>query len=266
MIFAQAYSRDNVHIKVHDVSDVPGWDSYTKSEKRKILEEKDPVQESHQTNTTVNGLFEYIVDNLDTGQSVNEDASHLALGTSTTDPTVDDTALGNEVFRTGVTSTLDDGTSLSTSTFIDTSEANGNTIEEVGLFTASSGGTLLNHASVQSVAKTSSKTLTIDVTLTFDVPDAPSEITMNTVTRTTNYTANNEEIVLGDAGGGGITITLPSPADDVFVFIKKIDSTSNTVTIATPGSETIDGNSSLTLSAEDVSRGITSDGTNYFIF
>jgi len=84
-------------------------------------------------------------------------------------------------------------------------------------------------------------------------------------TETSSYTANVYDVVLADASGGGFTVTLPSPDTDVQVNVKKIDSSGNTVTVATPGSETIDGSGTLTISAENVSRTIVSDGSNYFI-
>jgi len=84
-------------------------------------------------------------------------------------------------------------------------------------------------------------------------------------TVTSAYTTSPQEIVLADASGGALTVTLPSPEAAASSVVKKIDATTNAVTIATPGSETIDGDSSRTLTAQYVSREITSDGTNYFI-
>lgn len=97
----------------------------------------------------------------------------------------------------------------------------------------------------------------------FDTVD--SELSESVTTQTSDYTASDNDTVLADASGGDITITLPAPDDEIKVIIKKIDSSSNTVTVATPGSETIDGQSSLSISAQYVSRSIVSDGSNYFI-
>lgn len=85
-----------------------------------------------------------------------------------------------------------------------------------------------------------------------------------TVTKTSDYTAANYEHVLADASSAALTVTLPTPASDLRLSVKKIDATNN-VTIATPNSETIDGSSSITLSSQYSERTITSDGTNYFI-
>lgn len=157
----------NVDVYVHDVSSIDKWDELSIDEKLELLRDLTPEQSDHVHNTAVAGLLQYIVDNLDIDQSTNENASHLAIGTDDTTPTVNDSALGNEVHRNAVTSTTDGGSSLQITTLFDTGEANGNTLVEVALFTASSGGTMLNRAIISDVEKTDQKTLTVDVTLTF---------------------------------------------------------------------------------------------------
>lgn len=87
----------------------------------------------------------------------------------------------------------------------------------------------------------------------------------NVTTQTENYTAGENDIVLADASGGPITVTLPAPDASVAVTVKKIDASADAVTVATPGAETIDGDAERTLTGQYVSREITSDGTNYFI-
>jgi len=84
-------------------------------------------------------------------------------------------------------------------------------------------------------------------------------------TATSNYSPAYQEVVLADASGGDMTITLPTPAESGMVLIKRIDSSNNTVTIATPGSQTIDGDNTRTLDTQYISRKITSDGTDYYI-
>jgi len=85
-----------------------------------------------------------------------------------------------------------------------------------------------------------------------------------TVTKTSNYTAANYENVLADASSSALTVTLPAAATDLMVTVKATDAT-NTVTIATPNSETIDGDSNRAIDQDNVSLTITSDGSNYFI-
>lgn len=163
---------DNVKVTVHNIDDlrreVDDWDSLSKQEKLEASRDVDPMETIEDHNTTVDGLNEYIVDNLDPSQSVNEDASHLEVGSDgNTTPTTSDTGMNTSVGTFSVTSDSDNGKDLFTSTFLDTSQANGNTLAECGLTTASSGGTLLNHSTFTDFNKTSSNTFTLDVTLSF---------------------------------------------------------------------------------------------------
>lgn len=82
---------------------------------------------------------------------------------------------------------------------------------------------------------------------------------------TADTTLNEVDIALVDASGGAVTVTLPAPSTDIRANIKKTDSSNNTVTIATPNAETIDGESNRTIDAQYISRTIVSDGNNYFI-
>jgi len=84
-------------------------------------------------------------------------------------------------------------------------------------------------------------------------------------TVTADHTAVTQSLVLVDASGGPVTVTLPGPTSATVVTVKKIDSTANAVTIATPGSETIDGDSDRTLTAQWVAREVASDGANYYV-
>lgn len=86
-----------------------------------------------------------------------------------------------------------------------------------------------------------------------------------TTTQTANYTPGNNETVLVDASGGAVTITLPAPVDNLEVSVKKIDSSTNEVTIASPNTETIDGSASQVISAQYIAETVVSDGTNYFL-
>lgn len=117
--------------------------------------------------TTVNGLHVEIVDVMDETKSSNFDASHLAVGDDDTTPQSSNVSLNNEVGRFAVTETEDRSNSIWTRTFVDTSQANGNTLKEVGLITESSGGTLLNHSIMQDVPKDNTTTVTIDVEIIF---------------------------------------------------------------------------------------------------
>ena len=84
-------------------------------------------------------------------------------------------------------------------------------------------------------------------------------------TVTSDYTASHGEVVLADSSGGAITVTLPVPNNTTTVTVKKVDSSGNAVNIATSGSETIDGNSSLSVTNQYTSREVVSDSSDYFI-
>jgi hypothetical protein len=87
-------------------------------------------------------------------------------------------------------------------------------------------------------------------------------------TKTANYTATSaDHTLLGDASSGNITITLPaaSTCTNRFYIIKKIDITSNTVTIDGNASELIDGATTYVLSTQYESVTLQCDGTNWWI-
>ena len=76
----------------------------------------------------------------------------------------------------------------------------------------------------------------------------------------------NDHVILGDASGGAITITLPPAATGKFIFhIKKIDATGNAVTIDGDGSETIDGATTQTITTQYNSIMLVSDLTEWWI-
>lgn len=82
--------------------------------------------------------------------------SHLAVGTGTTAANAADTTLETEVFRTTI-----DKDEKATAGVIEytatlaTTDANGNSLSEVGILNASSGGTLSNRITHLAFAKTS---------------------------------------------------------------------------------------------------------------
>jgi hypothetical protein len=83
-----------------------------------------------------------------------------------------------------------------------------------------------------------------------------------------NYTVTSSDtVVFADATGGNTTITLPaaSGVNGYRFYVKRIDGTSNTVTIARSGSDTIDGATSLSLDIRYMSVTLVSDGTNWYI-
>jgi len=85
------------------------------------------------------------------------------------------------------------------------------------------------------------------------------------ISETGNYTASNGDLVLADASTSAFSVILPSPEAGEIVSVKKTDSTTNPVTIATPASETIDGQSAISINTQFESRNVISDGSNYFV-
>lgn len=90
---------------------------------------------------------------------------------------------------------------------------------------------------------------------------------IQTVSSTTTLD-NTQHTILVDASGGAVTINLPSVggANSRVYVIKKIDASGNTVTIDGSGSQTIDGATTQTLSAQWASYTIQCDGTAWYIW
>lgn len=83
---------------------------------------------------------------------------------------------------------------------------------------------------------------------------------------TTTVSVEPGVIYLVDASSASVTMNLPAPNDELNIAtIKKTDATGNAVSVATPGSGTIDGNSSLSITSQYTAREIVDDGTDYFI-
>jgi hypothetical protein len=102
------------------------------------------------------------------------------------------------------------------------------------------------------------------LTVTGDVVAPPGGYSA-AVTKTADHTALDRQVVLADASSGDIDITLPSPQNGQLVTVKKIDSSNNAVDILTPGSETIDGQNSISITNQFAARETISNGTDYFI-
>ena len=144
------------------------WQSMSDSERLKYLQDVDPVASDTTYNTTVAGMHEYFAINLDPTQTLQEEITHLALGDDDSTPATSDDSLNNEVFRKATTDNSQNQNNLTASTFIDYTEANGNTIREVGLFAGpDTSDRMWNHAVVSDIVKDSDRTITVDITLTF---------------------------------------------------------------------------------------------------
>jgi len=168
--------------QVHDLDDLEShvegnWNELSDEEKLDAARDVEPVEQQTVYNATTDRFHEYFVDNLDPGQSAAKDnlsADYLAVGTNGGGGTATgNTDLNNRVFSKSVTDHADNTKDLLCSTFIDSTEANGNTIDELGLYTgdpanlANADVFLMNHSTFSAVTKDNSKTVTFDVTLTF---------------------------------------------------------------------------------------------------
>ena len=95
-------------------------------------------------------------------------ATHLAIGTGTTAVSAAQTTLATEIFRDALTSATTTSKAATLKYYLAAGSANGNTLSEIGLFTASSGGTMIARALLASpIVKTASVTATFTWTINF---------------------------------------------------------------------------------------------------
>jgi hypothetical protein len=94
------------------------------------------------------------------------------------------------------------------------------------------------------------------------------------VTKTVDSSFSGGEVMASDVnlvtgGAGGLTVDLSTAgagSAGTLVYVKKTDSAAGSVTIATEGSETIDGAATKLLYAQGESMTFISDGSNWHIF
>jgi hypothetical protein len=91
------------------------------------------------------------------------------------------------------------------------------------------------------------------------------DIKYQSTTKTGDFTASEEPVIFANATSGNIAVTLPPASSHPFKMysVKKTDSSANTVTITPSGSDTIDGQSSIVLTAQYMVFTVISDGTNW---
>lgn len=89
-----------------------------------------------------------------------------------------------------------------------------------------------------------------------------------TATKTTSYTISaSDTVIFADATSGGVTITLPvaSGLAGYRFYVKRIDNSANTCSVARSGSDTIDGQTSFTIDQQYTAVMVVSNGTNWYI-
>ncbi|HSX28214.1 MAG TPA: hypothetical protein VLF60_02080 [Candidatus Saccharimonadales bacterium] len=95
-----------------------------------------------------------------------------------------------------------------------------------------------------------------------------SDATLATSTKTSNYTVSTTDtIVFANATTGNVTISLPTASSNAGYrfYIKRIDSSGNTCSVARTGTDTIDGATSISLDIQYMSLTVASDGSAWYI-
>lgn len=117
-----------------------------------------------------------------------------------------------------------------------------------------------------------SRTATAGNNVVFTDGGAGSTLTINTHKKTsvsgnTTITNTSNMVYLVDATSGAVAITLPAASNTDKTFtIKKIDSSTNAVTVTRAGSDTIDGATTYVLSVQYQSVTILADGsTSWYV-
>ncbi|RLG11856.1 hypothetical protein DRN69_07280 [Candidatus Pacearchaeota archaeon] len=86
-----------------------------------------------------------------------------------------------------------------------------------------------------------------------------------------NYTVKDDDYIIGvDTSGGAVTVTIPTAllkkGRTLIINDEGGSASSNNITIATEGSEKIDGSATATISTNNASIGLYSDGSNWYSY
>jgi len=95
-----------------------------------------------------------------------------------------------------------------------------------------------------------------------------SDATLATSTKTSNYTiTGTDTVIFADATSGNVTITLPAASSNAGYrfYVKRIDNTANTCSVARSGGDTIDGQTSISLDLQYTSLTLASNGSAWYI-
>lgn len=87
---------------------------------------------------------------------------------------------------------------------------------------------------------------------------------LNPVTKTSAYVAVANDAISCDTSAAGFTITIPSAAANAGkqIIVKKISSDSNVVTLVPTGTDTLEADTSITFSGQNISVTLTSNGAS----
>lgn len=89
-----------------------------------------------------------------------------------------------------------------------------------------------------------------------------------TSTKTSNYTVGSSDtVIFANATSGNVTITLPAASSlaGYRFYIKRVDGSANTCTVARTASDTIDGQTSFTIDQQYTAVMVVSDGSAWYI-
>jgi hypothetical protein len=94
------------------------------------------------------------------------------------------------------------------------------------------------------------------------------DATFTTSTKTSNYTiAGTDVVIFANATSGSVVITLPTASANAGYrfYIKRIDGSINACSVARSGSDTIDGQVSMSLDTQYMSLTVVSDGNAWYV-
>lgn len=169
-----AQQRYNVSIRVHDVDVLrylyPEWDALEKEEKLQLVKStgKTSLRRIQVHNKTTDALHKYLAKNINPEKSDSDDGNKMHFGDDDSSFNSSDTALNNKVGESGLTDTTYDSSAKETTftTFLDSTELNGETLKEIGL--VSGNGNLWNHAAISpTIDKTNTETVVADIAISF---------------------------------------------------------------------------------------------------
>lgn len=87
-------------------------------------------------------------------------------------------------------------------------------------------------------------------------------------TKTTNYTVGSSDtVIFANATSGNVTITLPAASGlpGYKFYVKRIDGSTNTVTVQRSSTDTIDGMTSFTVDQQYTALSVVSNGSAWYI-
>lgn len=174
MTVATEKPKPDIQLSVHDVDVLrylyPEWDCLNKKQKLKLIKNTSSsvLRKIQIHNATCVDLHKYLAKNIDPEKNANESGDKIAFGDDDSSISSSDTSLNNKVGDVGISDTSYDSSSQETTftTFVDSSELNGETLSEIGLIGTDSN--LWNHADIDpDISKSNSETVVADIFISF---------------------------------------------------------------------------------------------------